>query len=175
MTCHNLNKQMASLQCGSFLEPSKYHFVWMTSHILNKKRASLLCWSFHASSMNHFLWMTRHILNKWRACLHFHFHAPSIYHFLWMTCHICYKVRASLLCGSFHVPSNGHSGRNILSKMSPLMHFQITSFSEWLVTLIVDCFTFQIQTEIQISALVISGDIRISACRQPIEVYYGSF
>ena len=41
--------------------------------------------------------------------------------------------------------------------------------------LIVDCFTFQIQTEIQISALVISGDIRISACRQPIEVYYGSF
>ena len=129
---------MASLQCGSFLESSKYHFVWMTCHILNEKRASLLCWSFHASSMNQFLWMTRHILNKWRACLHFHFHAPSIYHFLWMTCHICYKVRASLLCGSFHVPWNGHSGRNILSKMSPLIHLQITSFSEWLVTLSMD-------------------------------------
>ena len=41
--------------------------------------------------------------------------------------------------------------------------------------LLVDCFTFQIQTEIQISALVISADIRISACRQLIEVYYGSF
>ena len=43
--------------------------------------------------------------------------------------------RASLLSGSFYVPSNGHPALKILSKRSPFMYLQIPSFSEWLVTL----------------------------------------
>ena len=102
------------------------HLVWMLEQLLVLSCA--FKWSlWPRAALPHWNKQMAYILCEW-------VHTLSNYFCLWTTCHTLNKAMSSLLCGSFHAPSNGHSDRKILSKTSPSMHLQITSFTEWLVT-----------------------------------------